>query len=168
MAVDIVDTEESKEMDEAKSFSRRFVLWPKKWESFSIDLSRFSWKEYKFIESVKRGIPEQRGVYTFVIKPQIANHPSCAYLMYVGQTTDQTLKERFRKYLDEQKGKGKHRAKVKYILNKYKDYIYFICMPLGDGISPKEIESELIKAFIPPMNDYLPAEVRRIVKVLSL
>ncbi len=152
------------EVRKAKSSIQKFILWPEMWNDFSLDLSDFKWKEYSFARSQKNNIPDSKGVYTFVIKPRVANHPSCGYLMYVGQTTDLTLRKRFGNYLDEQDGKRKSRPKIEYLLQEYKDFLFFVCMPLNDRITPMKVEVELLKAFIPPSNDALPAEVSRIVK----
>lgn len=163
MENDILDT---KKVDEAKSYYTRFILWPSMWKTFDIELSPNKWQEYKFKKSIKKTIPDRKGVYSFVIKPNVAGHPSCSYLMYIGQTTDQTLRERFGQYVAEQKGKGKVRPKVAYILNKYKNHLFFVCMPIDDPLSPKTVESKLIKALLPPVNDTntFPSEIKRIIK----
>ena len=159
MAVDLIE-----EIDQAKSFLRQFILWPDKWNAFPIDLGALNWQEYVFRPASLVNIPESKGVYTFVIKPNIANHPSCAYLMYVGKTIKQDLRTRFRQYLDEQAGKGKPRPKVEYILSKYSEHLYFVCLPLDEGFDPTAVEDELMKAWAPPVNDAWPAEVRRVYK----
>jgi excinuclease UvrABC nuclease subunit len=83
--------------------------------------------------------------------------------MYVGQTTRQNLRKRFAQYLEEQAGTKKSpRPKVQYILRKYADNIYFICMPLDAQLDPTTVENELLKAMKPPMNDRFPAEVSRV------
>lgn len=161
MAVDLIDMDA---MDEGKTYVERFALWPKQWNAFSINLKSRDWEEYLFDASSLSNIPEKRGVYSFVIKPNIANHPSCAYLMYIGQTTDQNFRLRFNQYLREQSGKCKSRPLVQYMLRKYRDNLYFICRPLSKRLDPKRVEDELLKAFLPPVNEKFPVEVRRIVK----
>lgn len=163
MAVDILDTSK---VEEAKSMFARFFLWPDMWKTFDVDLTLHKWHEYQFEKSIIKKIPDRKGVYSFVIKPNIAKHPSCSYLMYVGQTTDQTLRVRFGQYIEEQEHKRKSRPKVEYLLRKYKDYLFFVCLPLKKTLSPKDIEAKLIKAFLPPVNDEdtFPSEIKRIIK----
>ena len=152
------------QLDDAHSHIRRFLLWPKLWQQFNVNVAAFAWQEHEFNEAEMTNIPNMPGVYTFVIKPGVANHPSCSYLVYVGQTSKQTLSIRFKQYLDEQAGKGKPRINMFRILNKYKNYLYFVCMPTDKKTLPKKIEDELLKAFCPPCNDpdTFPAEVRHI------
>lgn len=167
MAVDILDIDE---VDEVKACLRCFVLSPKQWRTFSLDLTPYKWYEFRFNKKIKSKIPEVRGVYTFLIKPNIARHPSCSYLMYVGRTTDQNLRKRFGQYIDEQEGKRKSRPRIEYMLKKYKDYLFFACLPLDGTLTPEELEEKLQLAYIPPVNDEdtLPTEVRRIRKAAGL
>ena len=167
MAVDILDIGE---VDEAKASYSGFYLLPKQWKKFKLDLSKYQWHEFRFDRKTKNNIPDSKGVYTFIVKPNVANHPSCSYLMYVGRTTDQNLKIRFGQYLEEQEGKRKSRPKIEYMLKKYKEYLFFACMPLDKKLSPESLEEKLLIALIPPVNDKdaLPAEVRRIMKAASL
>ncbi len=163
MAVDILDT---KKVDEAKSFRKEFFLWPAMWSAFDVDLTPRKWQIYKFHKTIKSRIPDTIGVYSFVIKPDVADHPACSYLMYIGQTTDQTLRVRFGQYIEELEGKRKSRAKVKYMFDKWADNLFFVCMPLDNTLKPKSIEDKLIMAFLPPVNDEdtFPSEIKRIIK----
>jgi len=167
MAIDILDT---KEVDEVKASVIRFFLPPKLWKTFTLNLTHYKWHEFRFEKKAKKKIPASKGVYTFIIKPNIAKHPSCSYLMYVGRTTDQNLKIRFGQYIAEQEGKRKSRPKIEYMLKKYKEYLFFACIPLDDNLSPELLEEKLLIAYIPPVNvdDALPVEVRRIRKAAGL
>jgi hypothetical protein len=59
-----------------------------------------SWSLYPFSEASRDQIPQQQGVYAFLIVPAIAGNLSVAYLMYIGET-DRTLRTRFGEYLRE-------------------------------------------------------------------
>jgi hypothetical protein len=163
MPVDILDTEK---VDVVKSYIREFILWPDMWKAFSLNLSGFKWQQVKLRRKDKSTIPTVTGVYSFVIQPQVAKHPCCSYLMYIGQTTDQDLRKRFEQYIDELEGKRQSRPKVKYLLDKFKEHLFFVFLPLDNKLSPKDVESELIKAFLPPVNDVdtFPVEVKQVVK----
>lgn len=167
MAVDILDIGE---VDDIKACLRCFVLSPKQWQTFSLDLTPYKWHEFKFEKKATDKIPANVGVYTFLIKPSIAGHPSCSYLMYVGRTTDQNLRKRFGQYIEEQEGKRKSRPRIEYMLRKYRDYLFFACMPLNGAMTPDILEEKLQLAYIPPVNDEdnLPTEVRRIRKAAGL
>jgi len=163
MPVDILEMDK---IDAAKAHLQQFILWPAMWHSFNLDLSKFKWEQVRFQSKFKSKVPAKNGVYSFVIQPQIANHPHCSYLMYIGQTTDQDLRKRFEQYIQEQKGKRNSRAKVGMFLKKYKDHLFYVFLPLDNKLAPKDVESELLKAFLPPINDAdaLPVEVRKTIK----
>lgn len=159
MAIDLIDIDD---IDDAKSSMFGFILWSKMWKEFSINLDAFTWHEFLFCPESLSEIPNTTGVYTFVIKPDIGGHPACSYLMYVGKTEKQNLRKRFSQYLEEQAGKRKPRPKVQYLLRKYPERLYFVCLPLNDTISPTDVENALLKAYLPPCNVSFPAEVARI------
>jgi len=82
-----------------------------------------------------------------------------SYLMYIGET-ERTLRDRFGEYLLEARS-DKIRPKLLRILPLYPDHLVFACAPLPLGIVPRDLESALIEAFLPPGNDDVPATVRR-------
>jgi hypothetical protein len=71
MAVDLIDIEA---IDQAKSHMSSFMLWPEKWNAFNVDTSNYTWHEFRFKKTSLARVPDQMGVYTFVIKPNIAKH----------------------------------------------------------------------------------------------
>jgi hypothetical protein len=77
----------------------------------------------------------------------------------VGET-ERTLHDRFAEYLIEAKS-DKIRPKLLRILPLYPDHLMFACAPIPAGVAPKNIESALLEAFLPPGNDQVPATVRR-------
>jgi hypothetical protein len=79
--------------------------------------------------------------------------------MYIGET-GRTLRERFAEYLVEARS-DKIRPKLLRILPLYPDHLVFACAPLPANIAPKDVESALIEALLPPGNDDVPATVRR-------
>jgi len=135
----------------AKAHIYQFTLWPKLWDRFNNTLI-FSWSKKLFAESSINEIPEKSGVYTFVIEPQIANHPACAFLVYTGQTKN--LRGRFRQYILVQEGRRRHSPKVEYGLTQYIDHKYlFFYYSFHDKNILKQCEQELIDGFAPPWND---------------
>ncbi len=163
MPVDILDTGLA---DTIQTYIKRFIIYPAMWKAFSLDLSKYSWQRVKLNRTDKSKVPTVTGVYSFVVQPQIANHPYCSYLMYIGQTTDQDLQKRFEQYLEEMEGKRQSRPKVKYLFDKFKDHLFFVFLPLDNKLSPKDVESELVRAFLPPINDVdtFPADIKKAVK----
>jgi len=132
---------------------------PQQWAAYNLSDS-LNWEIYPFQQDQIENIPNQPGVYSFVIQPGIASHSACSYLMYIGQTK-RTLQDRFEDYFDERKNPA-GRPKLLDLLNFYEDYLHFCCSTIEEKERIGEIEDELIKAFLPPCNDQLPAGVRRV------
>jgi len=152
------------EQDEAQSHQHTFCLWPKMWQEYSKTTNRsFKWRENKFAITEVEKVPDKAGLYTFLIEPRVANHPSCSYLMYVGQTGN--LRIRFQQYLKE-KDRESGRPKVVRLLNKYPDYLFFCYTILSNTQNIDILEQALISAYIPPCNDRLPASINKVVEAL--
>lgn len=137
------------EQDQAKINSCDFVLWPQKWEAYNLRYP-FNWEIHPFQREQINNIPNEPGIYSFVIQPGIASHPHCSYLMYIGQT-ERALRVRFRDYLYE-KQNPKGRRKILRLLNKYQGYLYFCCSTIAKTEQIIEIEKALRIAFQPPCN----------------
>lgn len=151
------------ELDQAEAHEYRFLLWPKLWQEYTQSHGfSFHWEGRKFIANEANNVPNEPGLYTFVIQPSIANHPSNAYLMYIGKTK-RTLRQRFKEYLREmQRESG--RPKIVKLLNKYPDNTIFCYSSVQESTTTlARMEKALIDALIPPCNkEQLPARVRRI------
>lgn len=108
-----------------------------------------------------------KGVYTFVVKPGIANHPSCAYMMYVGKTEKQMLRDRFSQYFSEKdKGETSRRPHVTEMLLKWDNFLWFYYAKISDATKIKQVEEELLAAYLPPSNRTFPSKVRHAVAKL--
>lgn len=144
--------------DEMMRHKHEMIMVPRLWSSCSLPVN-LSWSVHPFSENSRSQIPQQQGVYAFLILPAIAGNLNVAYLMYIGET-DRTLRVRFGEYLLEARS-DKIRPKLLRILPLYPDHLAFACAPVPSGVAPKDIESALIEAFLPPGNDDIPATVRR-------
>lgn len=145
----------------------RMVLSPRQWKSCNIPL-KLTWRAVKFEYANGSAIPDKaKGVYTFVVKPGIANHPSCSYLMYVGRAEKQMLHSRFSQYLSEQaKGEESRRPHVTEMLLKWEGFLWFYYAKISDKTKIRRAEDELLTAYLPPSNRTFPTRIRRAVKKL--
>ena len=149
------------EQDQLKAHRWTFSLWPRQWTNYNLPYL-FNWKIYRFQLDEVENIPNKPGIYSFVIQPEIASHPYCAYLMYIGKTK-RTLQQRFREYLRERENVERGRPKILQLLNKYQGYLYFCCSTMAETEQITEIENALISAFLPPCNSTFPAEIRPVI-----
>jgi len=144
--------------DEMMRHSHHMIMVPRLWSSCALGQT-LDWSVFPFNDSSRASIPDEQGVYAFLIIPGIADNLNVSYLMYIGET-DRTLRERFGEYLLEARS-DKIRPKLLRILPLYPDHLVFACAPLPSGVVPKQIESALIEALLPPGNEQVPATVRR-------
>jgi hypothetical protein len=79
--------------------------------------------------------------------------------MYIGKT-DRNFRDRFREYLRE-RDSGQIRPKLLKILPQYPGHLFFAYAEVPVGHSPKDVETALLHAFVPPGNDQLDAEFTR-------
>ena len=108
-------------------------------------------------------MPAAKGVYTFVVEPGIADHPAVHYLMYVGMTDKQDFRRRYAQYLREPSCE-KRREHIAQLIEKWPNHLWFYYAELPQGPRIGRLESSLLAAYLPPLNDEFPAEVRRTIK----
>jgi hypothetical protein len=145
----------------------RMVLSPAHWQSCALPV-QLGWEGVKFEPQNATSVPaDARGVYTFVVQPGIAEHPSCSYLMYVGMARRQGLRGRFCQYLDEKAaGEQSRRVHVTDMLLKWDGFLWFYYAALQDETQIKPVEDELLTAYLPPVNKSFPSTVSRDVRRL--
>ncbi len=152
-------------VEKAKSHTHSFTLWPDQWRRCNLQNS-LSWNTYAFSPASTGSIPEQPGIYAFLIQPNIANNLNASYLIYIGKT-ERNLRVRFQEYLREVKNQS-GRPKICFLLGSYDGYLSFSCAVVKSNTlsaTLNALEKELLKVFIPPANDRIPAEVGRVVEV---
>ncbi len=139
-----------------KQHIRKFLLYPEHWKDMSNHISyTLKWKCYRFNRNNIDRIPNQKGIYCFIVKPKLPNFFETRYLFYVGQTT-RTLKIRFKEYLKDQSGQGKPRSKVFEMLNFYKDNLFFYFVGINGLQRINYVEQKLLNIFVPHINSDIP------------
>lgn len=150
---------ERNERNELRAHTWPLTMWPRRWRSYNLP-DKFNWEIHPFQTDQVNNIPNQPGIYSFVIQPSVASHSDCSYLMYIGKTVNQTLQARFEDYLREQYNPA-GRPLILDLLHNYQGYVHFCCSVIGRKERIGDIENALIKALIPPCNDQFQAGVRR-------
>ena len=135
----------------------RFILDFEQWQHLTLPAT-LNWKVTRFGVGNQSAVPDgQAGVYTFVVKPSIANHPECAYLMYVGRTRN--FRKRYQYYLGNQRNR-KGPPLVVRMLTTWPKHLWFCYASMDDDGLINETEDRLMSAYLPPINDKFPAAVR--------
>lgn len=129
---------------------------------------QLNWKIVRFSQTDLNNVPDDvQGVYTFVLKPGVADHPACAYLLYVGKTERQGFRQRYKQYLRDLKaGSESRRPHVTEMLEKWHEFLWFCYAPVGKHDIIDAIEKALLSAYLPPTNKDFPAEISRSLRKL--
>ncbi len=147
------------EQDALLARQYRFVLSPEQWAAYK-DAKIAGWNLIRLSKATRKSVPLDSGIYTLLILPSVANHPSCSYLMYVGQAV--SLRKRFSEYLNRERRES-GRPKVFRLLNVYDKHVWFAFTGVPRN-RLNSVEDGLIEAHLPPCNDKLPAAIRKVGK----
>lgn len=154
----------------AKAFIERFLLYPDLWESTENSVA-FAWSRVKFSEDQINRIPEQKGLYAFVIHPSPRSFGEVGYLMYIGEAgcrSNHNLKMRFKDYLSE-RYRIKNRPKINDLVLKWPKHLFFYYSIFSPafGFKLKDLESDVLGYYVPPLNrNDFPAKVKALVRDL--
>lgn len=133
----------------------RFIVSPTEFYRADI-VPRLTWKSVKFAPGAKKGVPEEPGLYAFVVRIPFDGLPPHGWVMYIGQTGDgssaATLRGRFGQYLRDKR--VCKRAAIFFMLNAWDGDLEFFYSPLPARKADLEnLETQLLGAFRPPFTD---------------
>jgi hypothetical protein len=140
---------------------QNMILFPRAWEECALSVN-LTWNLVQFDAVRIQEVPnDQRGIYSFVVQPGIANHPACSYLLYVGQTA-RNFRVRYREYLqDEAAGIDGRRPHISGMLNKWKGHLWFCFAHIDDESMIEPTEDALLAAYLPPANIEMPGKLNQ-------
>jgi hypothetical protein len=137
------------------------ILFPPAWEACALSIN-LSWQIVPFDAARVRDVPDnQRGIYSFVVQPGIANHPACSYLLYVGQTA-RNFRVRYKEYLiDEAAGIESRHPHIAGMLCKWKGYLWFCYAHIENKSLIEPTEDALLASYLPPTNIEMPGKLNQ-------
>ena len=142
-----------KAQHETLSYDQTFTLWATGWENYPVSVS-LNWKSVKFERENRTTIPETQGLYAFFIEPQVADFRNHGYLMYIGETgqdSDNNLRARFSEYFSYKS--NYKRPHIHWLLNRWEGYLYFYYVEIPHNtMNLNELETMLLDTFLPPYN----------------
>lgn len=146
----------------------RMVLYPTQWAQFKLPSSiSLNWTCVRFGRDSYSIIPDSYGgVYTFIVKPEIANHPFCSYLLYVGKANK--FRQRYNKYLNnyDKNAIETDHPHVTAMLQKWDKYLWFCYARIDQQNLIKRVEDKLIQAYLPPTNKMIPGKIGIAIRML--
>lgn len=164
---------------ELSAYRRHFTLAPEFWKVFNIDdlpnADFTKWQTFKltdetgtrFSDNINKVPDDVGGIYVYCIQPSII--PQCgSYIMYIGMTSQQSLRTRVNQYQREIGDKYK-RDRIHNLFVRWGKYIYLYFLPVIDTKENIEIlEDRLIATLLPPCNPEIRVKsVRKAVRAFD-
>ena len=133
-----------------RRFVCRFALWPKQWRAYSPTV-KLVWQSITYNRTSYAKLPDEPGVYAFVVRHGIANLDDCNFLLYIGKAESQTLRQRCRQYTADR------RVHIAEFLRLWKQHLYLYYAALDPAtVDISRVEDDLLAAFVPPFNRSFP------------
>lgn len=146
--------------DEGCRYCKGFILWPSKWNAYKWP-KQLTWNSVPARKDYLKLLPEDTGVYAFVICPDIADFSAYGIIAYVGETkgATQTLKKRCAVYFRD--SEYIDRPHIGEMMELWPDHLRLFYAPAPASEVPA-LEEALLLAFIPPFNRKFPGEFNKV------
>ena len=142
-----------------------FVHSPAMWNEMQLPVP-LQWRSVDFSNNAKSSVPDESGVYAFMLEPKSAGPPKSAYLLYIGMTcANRGFRRRYADYLTEKKGKGFVRRPIYRMLNRWDGHIRFHYATIDDAATIRRTEEELLNACVPPYNQRFMGSKGRTIQI---
>jgi hypothetical protein len=143
----------------------RFILCPIQWSAYPCQV-QLTWQKIKFTASNVNLVPDNKvGVYSFVVNAEVAQHPACSYLLYIGKVRDQNFRKRYKQYLGTL-ASWKSRPHIADMIEKWADHLWFYYAEVANTSLIDQLEEDLISAFLPPVNRQWPAKITHVMRMI--
>lgn len=167
MIQDIFPTFSTQEAPLAYYRVDRMLLSPRHWKACNLAF-QLQWRPVKFDAANATQVPDnRRGVYSFLVKPDIASHADVAYLIYVGKVERQFFRARFLQYVGHfKKGENSNWYHVASFLHKWQGHLWFYWAEIPQQNQIDATETTLISSFLPPGNHKFKGAVKKEVNLV--
>jgi len=135
------------------------TCFPRAWEAGRhISLE---WNVSDFPPSDVKTIPDQPGVYVFVVEPNLFGVLPVNTVFYVGKATE--LRDRIRKYIGELNltPRTTTRDKVHKMINRWNGHLKYYYTVTKSVADAEQIEDIMIQSLIPPFNTKYSGEINK-------
>lgn len=148
--------------DSGRRFLQAFILWPQQWRRCAA-FRGVRWRRIKYVPSQIRTLPNEPGIYAFVVSPSVGGTPDFNYLLYVGKAERQTLRDRCGQYRYEPR-RRKPRVHIVRMLRNWRGHLHLYYAPVLRDVT--DVEDRLLAAFMPPCNPDLPGRLSGIGRLI--
>lgn len=124
---------------------------PQRWAEFH-SRHQIAWNYVPFDVSNTSQVPDEPGIYCFLVGPPQYSLPQVGYPMYIGKT-ERTLRKRFKEYIDEEND-DKGRVRVRKFLKVFSGELVFASTIFkGSRKETLAMETEIMTAVMPAYSD---------------
>lgn len=140
----------------------KMMFYPDAWAA--VQNRSLVWHEISFPPNPRSIVPNQPGVYAFVVEPSLFSLAPANGLFYVGKATN--LYQRISPYIRELSIQfvDSTRPHVWKMLRRWNGSMRYYYSVTNDVREAEEIEDDLINAFRPPFNKQYPAESSQVMR----
>ena len=140
---------------DVQKFEKCFILRPNGLMETHFTLNKLDWKSVSLgnRDEIEK-IPNNRGIYAFIIHCPNGVFPPHGYVLYIGiagRRSNRSLRERYKDYLNV--NQVKKRACLSHAFGIWHEVIKFFYATIDDSVSSEDLEkleNELNTALIPP------------------
>jgi hypothetical protein len=137
--------------------SATWCFLPKRWEN-SKATKNLAWsRPRRWNPTNVAGIPDNAGVYAFLLIPEITGAPDGIYVLYIGMSQKQGLRTRYTQYAHEMK-RSKGRVRIQVMLSNWPKHLWY-CYAVTPEAKAKAAEKKLRRMLVPPFNNDIDADV---------
>ncbi|MDK3155762.1 hypothetical protein QPK87_04100 [Kamptonema cortianum] len=112
----------------------------------------WTWNTVPFKEECRNDVPDDKhGIYSFVVRTGLVEHPHFTILLYVGKADRMSFRQEFSRYFSEMK--SFKRMPFSRWLYQCRNYLYFCFCSIDDASLIDTEERKLNNALLPPGNE---------------
>lgn len=143
-----------------------FVHSPAMWKEMQLPVP-LQWRSVDFSNNARSSVPNESGVYAFMLEPKSAGPPKSAYLLYIGMTgANRGFRRRYADYLTE-KDKDFVRPLLYRMLKRWDGHIRFHYATIADAAMIRRTEEALLNACVPPYNQQFTGRKGRSIQIFK-
>lgn len=141
---------------EIGQYQVKFTLSPELIKKNITAIENLEWHSIKYGSEEKDSLPEERGIYAFVVGSKNNILPHHGYVMYIGiagRNSNRTLKDRYKDYLNEKKIlKRDHIVRLIATWGEALSFFYATISPDFNSKQLEKLEEEINNALLPPFS----------------
>lgn len=123
--------------------------------------SNHNWTEIAFPPNPRNSVPDQPGVYVFIVRPNLFGLSQSSGLLYIGKAT--SLYSRVSSYIYEidKRHASTTRPHIWRMINVWNGHLHYLYTTTPTVADAEDLEDRMLDALLPYFNKEFPAETSR-------